>query len=109
MKKLMLVFFCIVSFGSQATATWHSGKVKTVYPVSSGGFIITFDNDHPSCQNQSNPKYYHVVEGKNGVTKDAVTNFLSVALSAGAMKKKLKIYFDSSDKSCFINRLFINF
>ncbi|ALO43046.1 hypothetical protein [Pseudoalteromonas phenolica] len=109
MKKFMLLFFCTVSFSSQAAATWHSGKVRTVYPISSGGFIITFDNDHPSCQNPSNPKYYHVVEGKNGVTKDAVKNFLSVALSAGAMQKKLTINFDCSDKGCYINRLNINF
>lgn len=34
-----------------------SEKVRTVYPVSSGGFIITFDNDRSSCQNQSNPRY----------------------------------------------------
>ena len=109
MKKLIFIVFCIVSFYGQAAATWHSGKVRTIYPMSNGSFVITFDKDHPSCQNQAKPKYYYVSEGKNGVTKEALKNFLSVALSAGAMQKKLTINFDSSDKGCYINRLSLNF
>ena len=109
MKKLIFIVFCIVSFYGQAAATWHSGKVRTIYPMSKGGFVITFDNDHPSCQSNSKPDYYYVAEGKNGVTKEAIQNYLSVALSAAAMQKKLTINFDSSEKACFINRLSVNF
>ncbi len=87
--------------------TWHTSKIERVYPLASGGFVLRFKNANSTCKNES--KYHYVTEGKNGVTKEAISNLLSVALVAGTSEKELTINFENSSESCDISRLFIKF
>ncbi|CAM4145528.1 hypothetical protein [Pseudoalteromonas ostreae] len=109
MKKLLVIFTAFISLNLTAAPTWHTAKADSVYPLANGGFILTFKADNATCKNNSNPKYYYVSEGKNGVTQAAIANFLSVALVAGSSDKELTISFDNESTTCDINRLFIKF
>ena len=109
MKKLLVFFVAFISLNLAAAPTWHTAKVDRVYPLANGGFVLTFKADNATCKNNSNPKYYYVSEGKNGVTQPAIANFLSVALVAGSSDKELTISFDNESNTCDINRLFIKF
>ena len=101
----IILFLCSMSAYSQQL--WHSGELERVYPQANGSFVITFKTSHPSCTNQSNPKYHYVRAGENGVTPEGVQNMLSVALAAFMANKELTIKFDDSANGCFINRLLI--
>ncbi|MBE0380415.1 hypothetical protein [Pseudoalteromonas prydzensis] len=104
MKKLLLSCFILFSYNLSAAPTWHTAKVDRVYPLANGGFVLTFKADNATCKSNSNPKYYYVSEGKNGVTQHAIANFLSVALVAGSSDKELTISFDNESTTCDINR-----
>ncbi|MEM5479473.1 hypothetical protein WNY97_06525 [Pseudoalteromonas fuliginea] len=109
MKKYLIIFAAFISLNLIAAPTWHTAKVEKVYPLADGGLVLTFNTDNATCKNDSNPKYYYVLEGKNGVTKEAIANFMSVALFAGSSNKALTINFDNESTSCDINRLFVKF
>lgn len=110
MKSLLFFSLMLLAAGKTSAAeTWHTSKVDRIYPVASGGFILTFKVDHPSCNIGSSTKYYSVSEGKNGVSQPAIANFLSVALVAASSDKELTISFDNESTTCDINRLFIKF
>ena len=109
MKKYLIIFAAFISLNLTAAPTWHTAKVGRVYPLANGGFVLTFNTDNAKCKNESNPKYYYVSEGKNGVTKEAIANFMSVALFAGSSNNDLTISFDNESATCDINRLFVKF
>ncbi|MFU2511969.1 hypothetical protein [Pseudoalteromonas sp. ASV78] len=109
MKSLLFFSLMLLAVKISAAETWHTSKVDRIYPVASGGFILTFQVDNSTCNIGSSTKYYSVSEGKNGVTQAAIANFLSVALVAGSSDKELTISFDNESTTCDINRLFIKF
>lgn len=87
MRMFVLTMLLLLSSFTHANPTWHTSKVRSVYLLSNGGFVVTLFEDNNTCNNGSNPKCYYVMTGKNGVTKETVPNCLAVALSAGAMQK----------------------
>jgi len=97
------------NFSFAATDAWHEAEIKTIYPLADGNFIIIFKVDSANCPATNNGKYHYVSDGAFGMTKEGVKNALSVALSAAAMGKTLKINFDTSNVKCSVNRMQINF
>jgi len=107
---LSFVFaFLVGSYQAIAADVWHSAKIKQVYPLSQGDFILTFEQDSPACLNGNTPKYYYVAVGQNGVTADALKNLLSVSLAAAAQRKTVVINFNDQSTACYINRLSVDF
>ena len=48
MNKFLLVFglaFTFVFGQASAESTWHSSKIKQVYPLSNGDVVLTFFQD----------------------------------------------------------------
>jgi len=110
LKKTLVLFLLILSnFSFAATDAWHEAEIKTIYPLADGNFIIIFKFDSANCPATNNGKYHYVEAGAFGMTKEGVKNALSVALSAAAMGKILKINFDTSNVKCSVNRMQINF
>ncbi len=94
---------------AKAAPIWHSAKVATIYPMGNGDVVLTFDNDAPTCTNASNPKYYYMRVGANGMTQEGLENMLAVALTAANSGQTVTINFDDSSTGCFINRLYVSF
>jgi hypothetical protein len=93
---------------ASAAEGWHQDYVKSVYPMSNGNFVVTFATSPANCTNGSNPKYFYVQAGHNGVTAEGVKAMLAVSLMAFAGGKKLTIVFDDSSYSCDINRMSVS-
>lgn len=91
-----------------AAENWHQDYVKSVYPLSNGSFVVTFATSPASCTNGSNPKYFYVQAGHNGVTAEGVKAMLAASLMALATGKRLSIAFDDSSYSCDINRMSVS-
>lgn len=106
---LLAVMSTLLSMPVNAASVWHSGKVNQVYPTGNGDVVLVFDTDSASCTNGSNPKYYYIRVGVDGVTQDGLENMLAVALTAATTDRTVTINFDDSSTGCFINRLSVNF
>lgn len=107
--KLVSAVIAASLFSGTALAAeeWASGRVKFVYPVSNGGFIIALDAPAAGCTNANTPKYLYVAVGSNGVTQDGAKMMLSVALTGFAAGKIVSVNFDNSTPNCYINRLLV--
>lgn len=95
----------LIAPAAEATAVWQISRVKYVYPLSDGTFIIALIDNPPSCTNTANPKYLLVSAGQNGVTADAVKNMLATTLTAFALDAQLQVNFDDATGNCFVNRI----
>jgi len=107
--KILGMVSLLVSSQVSAVATWHTSKIKTVYPLANGSVVITFINDSDTCQNGSSPKYYYLAANENGVTEAGLRNIYSAALVAAASGKDVIISFESATSACYINRLSVVF
>ena len=105
----LLCIACLFAESAFADPVWHSSRIRYVYPLAEGDFVITFVEDAPTCQNTSSPKYHYVRVGENGVTQEGLRGMLSAALTAGAANLPVTINFDDSTSGCFINRLLVVF
>lgn len=107
-KILILVIGWIVASPSQAlTSKWFTSEIKTIYPLSTGDFVLIFKQESLNCTNGS--KYHYVREGNNGVTREGVKSMLSTALVAASTGKEVTISFDTDSQYCSINRLYVSF
>jgi len=107
MKYLLVLGLLTLSLPVNAANVWHSSEIKTIYPLANGAFVII--PQIPSNQCTESGDYHYVKAGSNGVTPEAVKNYLSVVLTAAALGKKVNIYFNKDDGSCYVNRLLVNF
>ncbi len=100
----------IAAFGTQANAaeSYYQDLVKTVYPFANGNFVVTFASSPAACLNGSNPKYFYVQVGVNGVTSEGAKAMLATALTAFATGRKLGVIFDDASYSCDINRMTVS-
>ena len=107
------IAIALVALGSVSaswgTPTWHTATIRSVYPLASGAFVLTFASDSPSCTNANSPHYYRVEVGQNGVTAEAARNMYGLALAAATTGKPVTINFESNTANCFINRMAVNF
>jgi hypothetical protein len=88
-----------------AADTWHTSTIRYVYPQAAGSVVITFDDESQACTSGSNPKYYHIRVGENGVTQEGLEVLYAAALAAHLSGRSVQINFDSSSSYCWINRL----
>lgn len=102
-----LLAFAFSSGVSSAAEVWFANYVKHVYPHASGSFVIIFVADAPTCSSASNPDYFNVSVGNNGVTADGAKAMLAVVLTAFVANKRIQLAFDDSTPSCYVNRLLI--
>lgn len=89
-----------------AANVWHTSKIKTIYPVSDGDFIIIFKSTS-QCTDRN--QYHRVFVGSNGIDAEGSNKLYSAALAAAAMGKTVSINFDDSSSNCFINRMKVNY
>lgn len=102
---LALLLLCGVA---HAAEVWHTSTLKRIYPLANGSIVLQFDSESASCTATTNPKYYNIVVGQNGVTTDGLRNMLAVALTAFSTGRSISIAFDDASPSCYVNRLQIN-
>lgn len=106
MKNIcFLLALMLLSTPSLAASVWHTSKISHVYPISSGDFIIIFENTSQDCTRSDN--YFYVEANQNGVTPEGRDKMFSTVLSAALAGKEITINFDSSSDKCHVNRLYI--
>jgi hypothetical protein len=112
MKKLagVLIAITLAASGAQVDAAenWHQDYVRSVYPLSNGDFVVTFTTSPAACLHDSNPKYFFVRVGINGVTSEGVKAMLATALSAFTAGKRLSVAFNDASSTCDINRMSVS-
>lgn len=111
MKKLivtsMLLFFA--STTGFAADVWITSKIKAVYPLGDGNFVLMFNDSPAACTNTGTPKYLYVTANQNGVTEEGSKKMYAAALTAAASGKDVSALFSDSTSSCYINRLSVVF
>jgi hypothetical protein len=90
---------------ASAVDSWHQAKLKFVYPLGTGDFVVGFVTNSASCTSAANPQYFYVSAGAYGVTAEGVKALLATALMAFATEKTVAIAFDGTSQYCYINRL----
>lgn len=110
MKKFIFLALMLLPVASaHAENTWHTSKVKKIYPLGNGDIVLKFFDNHLKCNNNDTPGAFYLSVNQNKVTSDGFKNMLSVVLTAAATSKEVSVYFDASSSSCYINRLFVDF
>ncbi len=111
MKTVALIITLMFPLFAYSAAIWSpSTTIRGFYPLSGGIFVITLNEDAPSCTNGSSPnKYYYVKVGENSMTQEGADKIFSAALAAAASGKKVRFSFDDSTPYCYINRLYVDF
>lgn len=102
-----VLLFCALN--AYAQPTWHTSKVKSIYPLADGRVVVSFVSESADCKNTSSPKYYYLGVGVNGVLDQGFKNMYSALLAAAASGKDVTINFESASDGCDINRLSVAF
>lgn len=106
MKHLLLISSLLLSMTASADM-WYSGKLKMVYPLASGSFVLTFQTSPPECTNSSH--YFYTEVGQRSVTIEGSNKMYSLALVAASGDKKLTVNYDETSSNCYINRMYIDY
>ncbi|NQD35653.1 response regulator receiver protein [Permianibacter sp. IMCC34836] len=115
MKVTSRIFLSIVvaaitpMTSANAAEVWHSGKIKSIYPLANGSFVFTMTTNSPECTSASAAKQHFVQSGQNGMTADGVKNILAAAMAAAAQGKDISFAYDTATSSCFVNRMLVNY
>jgi hypothetical protein len=96
-----------LSMPAAAAEQWATNKLKFVYPLANGSFVLAFQVDPTNCPSVGSPKYFYVAAGENGVTADGVKAMLAASFAAMAMDKDLQLAFSDSSTYCYVNRLLV--
>lgn len=109
LNKALLVVSLFITSVSYAVPTWHTAKIKHIYPLSEGSVIIIFDTAHAACVTLDGAvrTYYYIRQGHNGVNEQGLKHIYSAALTAFTTEKNVTVNFDSDTTGCFINRMLI--
>lgn len=107
-KSILIILTLLLTVNTaHAANVWHKSQIKRVYPLADGGFVLTFKVQSPNCGAPDHENYFYVSENQQGVTKEAIQNYLSVALVAATTNKVLNVYFDPDSQHCYVNRMYI--
>jgi len=79
--------------------------ITSVYPLSSGAFVLTISDEVPACQSTLSPKQFQVRVGMNGVTEASLRLIYAASLVAVAGGHTVTFGFDESSAQCYIDRL----
>lgn len=74
----------VLAMHGASADTLITSTVTSVYPLSSGAFIITVSDDVPSYQSTLSPKQFQVQVGMNGVTEASLRLIYAASLVAVA-------------------------
>lgn len=111
--RIAVTAFCFLGIQSvvHAADVYASSRIKEVYPLSNGTFVLTFKDRNPACNNNgAGDPYFYVAVGLNGVTADGAKMILATALTAAAQGRVVHYVWDSANTStCPINRLSVSF
>jgi hypothetical protein len=101
--------FCLAMLAATSTSawaeTWHTARIKSVYPLANGSVVLIFVEDAPACPGSVPGKYHYISVGENGVTAEGVKMLMATALVALAMDKTVSVAFAEGSSGCYINRL----
>jgi len=95
----------VLAMHGASADTLITSTVTSVYPLSSGAFIITIRDDVPACYSALSPKQFHVQVGMNGVTEASLKLIYAASLVAVAGGHTVTFGFDESSTQCYIDRL----
>lgn len=102
----LLCLVMLAATSSSALAeTWHTARIKSVYPLANGSVVLIFVEDAPACAGTGPGKYHFISVGENGVTTEGVRMMMATALAALAMDKTVSVAFAEASSGCYINRL----
>ena len=105
--SVVTIFSSFPSIAKIGDNTWHTARIKQIYPQASGAFVLILDSDHANCNSQSSPDYYYVSPNMNGMTVEGSNKLFSVAMLAASLNKPIQIYFRDIASLCVINRLVV--
>ncbi len=105
MRFSLVIIVLLYSLEGLAAPTWHTSTIRSVYPLSDGSVVLTFDSDSPNCSNASDPDYYYIRVGQNGMTSDGLKLLYAAALTAFTTGSRVSINYDDATTGCYINRL----
>lgn len=92
---------------AQAAEVWHTASIRSVYPLSDGSFVLTFETNAPACSNPNPYKYHHITPTQNGMTEEGAKKVYAAALVAKAASLPVQINFDDSTNLCYVNRMWL--
>jgi len=95
----------LLSVPAHAAEAWHTSRVRTIYPLGEGSFVLQFAVDATACLSQNQPKYYYVTVGQNGVNAEGAKRMYAAALLAFAQDLPVTLAFQTDSSGCYINRL----
>ncbi len=95
----------LLSVPAHAAEAWHTSRVRTIYPLGEGSFVLQFAADATACLSQNQPKYYYVTVGQNGVNAEGAKRMYAAALLAFAQDLPVTLAFQTDSSGCYINRL----
>jgi hypothetical protein len=108
MTRLLLTAVLLIFTGSVLGAeSWHTSRVKYVYPLADGSVVLVFVNSAVACSASGPDKYHYLSVGENGVTADGFDRIYAAALAGAAGGQVLQINFDDASSYCFVNRLLV--
>jgi hypothetical protein len=108
LKKRLACFLCLALAQLAAVAhaeTWHTARIKDVYPLGNGSLVLIFVVDAAGCTGAGPGKYHYISAGQAGVNTDGVRLMAATALMAFASDKPVSVAYDETSASCYINRL----
>jgi hypothetical protein len=103
----LMTFFALQD--AHAAEHWISSTIKAVYTQSTGSFILVFNTQYgaPPCNSQ--PQYFYVTVGENGVTAEGVKSLLATSLAAASQHQTVEVAFDDTTSQCYVNRVWVYF
>ena len=87
---LMSAFGSFSAMAAIGDDTWHTARIKQIYPQANGAFVLILDSDHANCNSPSTPDNYHVYPNYNGMTVDGAEKIYSAALLAASLNKPVQ-------------------
>jgi hypothetical protein len=94
-----------LSVSVHAAEAWHTSRVRMVYPLGDGQFVLTLAVDATACLSQNQPKYYYITVGQNGVNAEGAKRMYAAALLALAQDLPVTFAFQTDSSGCYINRM----
>lgn len=79
--------------------------INAILSAPQGGFLLLLPASNPACGNSGNQ--FYVTVGQVGMTAEGAKAALAVALTAYALKKPIRVYFDPAISGCPVQWIWI--
>ena len=85
-----------------AANDWYDNvPVGKIYPHGDGRVLLSFVPAAPNCN------WHYVQVGENGMTAEGLKLIYAGALTANALGRNVRVYYDKDTSSCYIARLMV--